>query len=163
MRLSFTSAGLNAELSTVCRHCLRQEPTGEKLIWLGNELFPEPLTARCEGCVVRNRLLTPGDRVYMKTSLDGTYICWWCGWPTGQDQEFHAKCCRKYCRVCLIHYVLYLIRNALLIATFEEAMQHFASEAIVCGPAIVSIFSANKYSAGQVSEGRRNGVSMNNG
>jgi hypothetical protein len=117
MRLSFTSAGLNAELSTVCQHCLRQEPTGEKLLWLRNGLFPKPLTAQCEDCVVRRRLLTPGDKVYTKSATANTYICWWCGWPTWDDQEFHPKCRSRYQRACLIHSGLHLFSEYITFST----------------------------------------------
>lgn len=144
MRLALTPDGLNAELSTVCRHCLRQEPTGRKLLWSGNELFPEPLTARCESCIVKNRLLTPGDKVYMTKTLEATYICWWCGWPTRDDQQFHVKCRKNYRNVCGIHVILNILQGGLSVSVFQVAMQNFSSQAIVCAPAIVSTFSANK-------------------
>ena len=144
MRLALTPDGLNAELSTVCRHCLRQEPTGRKLLWSGNELFPEPLTARCESCIVKNRLLTPGDKVYMTKDLERAYICWWCGWPTRGDQQFHDKCKTNYSIVCSINFILNILRSGLSLSAFQAAVQHFPSQAIVRTPTIVSAFSTNK-------------------
>lgn len=152
LRLIYTPAQLQHQLTHICGTCFWKSPPPGKLVWRSEQAMSIPLEGRCVRCGTEDGTLNPSrylkildlSNAGMPRSWIGVGaqqmcgVCRWCGIPTWVDGEWHRPCYKRYGLLLHVQFTTVVVRTLWTLVSMSLVLRYWSSEKIVLAPCVVS-------------------------